>query len=107
MKFGADGSGGSITGVMRIQVHYYEDGNVQLQSSKDVSGAVPATSDPEAIARAVVDLMETQENDYQTALNENYNVMSDTTFKVARKIMAIQLKSHSLSKLYVCVRVFF
>jgi capping protein alpha len=89
VKFGADGSGGSITGVMRIQVHYYEDGNVQLQSSKDVSGAVPATSDPEAIARAVVDLMETQENDYQTALNENYNVMSDTTFKALRRQLPV------------------
>jgi len=81
-------SSGELTGVLRVTVHYYEDGNVQLNSEKKVAETVPVDS-PEAAAAAVVRIMEREEGKYQTAISANYTVMSDTTFKALRRALPI------------------
>ena len=59
---------GSVAGKLWVHVHYYEDGNVQLQSTKDVEGNV-AITDPDATAKKFFKLILDAENDYQVWLS--------------------------------------
>ncbi|TPX31921.1 hypothetical protein SmJEL517_g04873 [Synchytrium microbalum] len=82
-------TGGDLKGTVKLQVHYYEDGNVQLNTSKDVTGVVGAASDASTLASSTIKQILKIENDFQTYLNESYAQLSDNTFKALRRALPV------------------
>jgi F-actin-capping protein subunit alpha len=76
--------GGNLTGHFKIHVHYYEDGNVQLNTDTTVKASA-AAGDAKAIFKAIL----AAEQKFQEALGSSYNTMGDTTFKALRRALPI------------------
>ncbi|KAF9435172.1 F-actin-capping protein [Entomortierella beljakovae] len=84
-----DTASSEINGSMKCKVHYYEDGNVQLETSKEAEEKLSkSSSDPHAdIAKAFLELIGSSESKYQTALNESYHDLAESTFNGLRRAL--------------------
>lgn len=95
-------SGGQadITGKLRVNVHYYEDGNVQLttETPKKINSA---GGNAQAAATAVIGAIKKAEQDYHGKLEQSYNTLSETTFKALRRILPITRQKIEWPKLQV------
>ncbi|KAA1469768.1 ICL-domain-containing protein [Dentipellis sp. KUC8613] len=82
----------TVTGRILVNVHYYEQGNVQLETHHKASLTLPSTisaSTPSPSASKVIALIEDEESKYQTALTETYSDMSEKTFKNLRRALPL------------------
>ncbi|KAI0755283.1 F-actin-capping protein subunit alpha [Daedaleopsis nitida] len=85
-----DTSSRSLEGKILLNVHYYEQGNVQLSTTHTVSLALPPAISPAggaAAASKVLALVEAEEGRYQTSLNDAYADMGEKTFKGLRRAL--------------------
>jgi len=84
-------SGGkaSLEGNVRIQVHFYEGGNVQLNTNTNKKRDGLGAKDPAALADAVVKAIAEIEAEFQTNLEILYDKMNKTTFKALRRALPI------------------
>jgi len=79
---------GELIGHFKIVVHYYEDGNVQLNSDCTQTTKVPEGS-PDSTASAALKAIAKVEQAFQEALDGSYRSMGDTTFKALRRALPI------------------
>jgi len=78
-----------VSGNMKVRAHYFEDGNVQLQTSKDVPPTTASFADASQIGPAVADIIQQAESELQQGLEDMYSNMSHETFKAMRRVMPI------------------
>ncbi|KAJ6177677.1 hypothetical protein N7519_008138 [Penicillium mononematosum] len=77
-------SSSTLTGNIHVDVHYYEDGNVALNTTKPVNISIPSVS-----AESIVSRIAAAERDYQEALNRAFVQTSEGVFKGLRRQLPI------------------
>mmetsp|Transcript_23328 Transcript_23328/g.33914 ORF Transcript_23328/g.33914 Transcript_23328/m.33914 type:complete len:324 (-) Transcript_23328:173-1144(-) len=85
---------GALTGVVKLRGHYFDDGNVQLQTTKSMEPVALTTpqsaESAESVAvfaQSVVDAIKSSEQELQQGLEAMYLSMSDETLKSMRRIL--------------------
>lgn len=92
-----DPASNSVTGTIKVDVHYYEDGNVRMSTSKkvEVSG-----SGVEGVVREIAKA----ENKFQEELNRAFVSLAEGSFKGLRRQLPVtrqKVSLHNVSHLYV------
>ncbi|KAJ5881414.1 uncharacterized protein N7529_000086 [Penicillium soppii] len=77
-------SSSTLTGKIQVDVHYYEDGNVALNTTKPISINIPSIS-----AESIVSKIAATERDYQEALNRAFVQTAEGAFKGLRRQLPI------------------
>jgi F-actin-capping protein subunit alpha len=98
------GNKANLSGNLKINVHYYEDGNVQLNTEATKTVAVTG-NDPNSLAAAALQAIKKIESEFHAALEHSYSTMSETTFKALRRNLPItrcridwsKIRSYSLN----------
>ncbi|KAL7009927.1 F-actin-capping protein subunit alpha [Cystobasidiomycetes sp. EMM_F5] len=87
------GSKAELSGHIQINVHFFEQGNVQLATNVKPSLSLPdsitVASSPQDIAKAVIKVISKAEEEYQLELNEAYRELSEKTFRSLRRALPI------------------
>ncbi|GMH67968.1 hypothetical protein TrST_g4185 [Triparma strigata] len=78
---------GELSGVAKLKAHYFEEGNVQLQTTKEFPKVAIGGGDDEAIGKAVAEEIFKAEQALQMALGAMYINMSEETLKSMRRVM--------------------
>jgi len=78
-----DPSAGSLSGTIKVDVHYYEDGNVRMSTSKKVE--VASAGSAEAAVREIAKV----ENKFQEELNRAFVNLAEGSFKSLRRQLPV------------------
>ncbi|KAI1272868.1 subunits of heterodimeric actin filament capping protein Capz [Xylaria sp. FL0933] len=79
-----DPSSGSLEGSIKVDVHYYEDGNVRLLTNKPVTGSMSSGT-----GAGICKEIATGEKKYQEELNRGFTNLSQGAFKGLRRQLPI------------------
>ena len=83
-----------MTGKIHVDVHYYEDGNVALNTHKPISLSVSSLS-----AESIISRIAQAERDYQEDLNRAFVQMAEGSFKSLRRQLPITRQKVEWEKL--------
>jgi capping protein alpha len=79
-----------VSGYIKSNVHYYEDGNVQLEWKKDTTFELKKDkSDPTAFAKAIAKGIEEVERNAEISLKEAYEDQANNVLKALRRALPI------------------
>ncbi|KAJ8660416.1 hypothetical protein O0I10_003874 [Lichtheimia ornata] len=84
-----DTQSGELKSVTKINVHYYEDGNVQLNAEKEHETKVSISEDHDKVAKALAKEMATLDKKYHQSLNDSYGDLAENTFKGLRRALPL------------------
>lgn len=79
-----DPSDSSLEGSIKVDVHYYEDGNVRLLTNKAVTASV-SSGTGSGLAKEI----STAEKKYQEELNKGFTSLSEGAFKSLRRQLPV------------------
>ena len=79
-----DPSSGTLEGSLKVDVHYYEDGNVRLLTNKPVNLSVSSGT-----GASVVREIAATEKKYQEELNRSFTNLSEGAFKGLRRQLPV------------------
>lgn len=77
-------SGTAVKGVMEIDIHFYEDGNIRLKTKKDITFNL-ADKAPESLISAI----SKAEDSYQDHLNKAFLGLNEGPFKALRRQLPV------------------
>jgi len=80
---------GELQAHFKIIAHYYENGNVQLNTDTTQTTKISESGNPDAVAKAAITAIAKVEQNFQSALDTSYATMGDTTFKALRRPLPI------------------
>jgi capping protein alpha len=78
----------SVTGTIRVDVHYYEQGNVQLATEHRASFELPE-GEGAALASAIVSSIARIETEYQLEIGDVYQGLGDKAFRALRRALPV------------------
>lgn len=98
IAFSPNAAEATITGVVQVNVHYYEQGNVQLNNTFE-KRLTSTVGDAATTATQAVKAIIAAEHTFHVALDTSYEAMGDTTFKSLRRILPVTVQKIDWSKL--------
>lgn len=82
-----DPTASDVIATIRVDVHYFEAGNVQLAAKHSGSISLPPAGDDQA--SKIVTAISKFESEYQLQLNETYSALGDKAFKALRRALPV------------------
>lgn len=70
----------NVDGTIKADVHYFEEGNVRLKSSNNISAKV---------TRSVMKTIASEESQFENMLNQSLRALNDTEFKQIRRQLPV------------------
>ena len=89
IKLDGTASSAQVTGKCDLLAHYFEDGNVQMNTCREFAEDGVGFGDSAELGAAVVAMIKRWESGLQAGLETMYTGMSDQTFKDMRRILPV------------------
>ncbi|TYJ58149.1 hypothetical protein B9479_001245 [Cryptococcus floricola] len=89
-RWTVDQAAGQVNGLVNVDVHYYEQGNVQLATSHTASFPYPAEpKGTQSVASQIVTSISKIETLYHLELNDVYAELGDKAFRALRRALPV------------------